>query len=743
MSEATPQTQAARAHIEFLREEIRRHDRLYYEQAEPEIDDRAYDALMTELRELEARHPEWQTEDSPTRKLASDRTPGFATIEHARPMLSIDNTYSPEEVREFDTRVHRILELPAEAPIEYVMEIKIDGIAVALMYEDGTLKYAATRGDGVRGDEITANVKTIRKIPQQLAGDMLERPAGRFEVRGEIFMEKEAFKRVQAERQQFIDEQQAQGKGLALRTYSNPRNTTAGALKRKNPEEVKRFELSVYLYAPGVVDTEQATTQWEFLQALERVGLPVNPQRFLCVGVGALLEKIAAWEELRNGLPYESDGLVIKVNRFDYQARLGMTAKSPRWVVAYKFSAQQAETRINKIELQVGRTGTITPVARLEKVYLAGSNITNATLHNADEIKRKDIREGDRVIIEKGGDVIPKVVRVIESLRTGEEREFVFPQTCPECGGQLKRAMIRKGKELVEGADHICVNAACPAQVKGRLLHFAGRNAMDIEGLGERVVDVLVDGGYVHEFAGLYDLTLTGLAKILEEMRAKRKGEKETPTKAAANIVNGIAASKRRTLGRLLFGLGIRMVGETSARAIVQRFETLEALIATALEIPPVLTRLEGEVFATQKAEDEAWVDALKPIDGVGKEVARAVVDFFAEEKNRALVARLTAAGVNTTRLPEEAGPAAETLSNSPLAGKAVVLTGTLSQMTREAAEERIRQMGGKTVGSVSKKTDLVIYGEAAGSKLKKAQELGVRVMDEVEFMKLLEAPAN
>lgn len=671
----------ARERIETLRRQIERHNDLYYRQAAPEITDREYDLLTEELKDLEERFPEFAEAESPTLKVGSDRTEGFATIVHPAPMLSIGNTYSEDEVREFDARTRRFLGLGAEAELDYVIELKIDGVAIALMYEDGRLRYAATRGDGVRGDDVTANVKTIKSVPQRLRDGAI--PAGRFEVRGEVYFRKGDFERLNAARA-------ADG----LEPFANPRNAAAGTLKLLDPQLVARRPLDVFLYANGLSDAPLPPTHWEFLALLDHMKLPTNHERTRCRSVEEIMERIAYWEEARHKLAYETDGLVIKVDRLDLRQELGATAKAPRWVVAYKFSAEQAQTKLESIEVQVGRTGAVTPVARLKPVKLAGSTISRATLHNADEIARKDIRVGDQVIIEKGGEVIPKVVRVVESLRTGEEKPYEFPKECPVCGGALHRT---------EGeAAYRCVNASCPAQIKGTLLHFASRNAMDVEGLGDKLVDQLVDSGKVKDIADLYQLTPTELAGL------ERMAEK-----SAENLSREIEESKGRGLGRLVFGLGIRYIGENAARLLARRFESMDEIM---------------------KACEADYLN----VEGFGEVMAQSLCEFFTEERNRQLLERLRESGVNLTRLPEEAPPAQEALANSPFAGKTVVLTGALETMTREEGEAKVVALGGKATGSVSKKTHLVVAGPGAGSKLKKAQELGIEVIDEAEFVRRL-----
>lgn len=665
--------------IAELRQTIARHNDLYYRAAQPEISDAEYDLLVAELAELERRYPSLAVADSPTQTVGSDRLEGFPSVIHAVPMLSIGNTYSPDEVREFDARIRRLLKLSDADPLEYVVELKIDGVAISIMYEDGAMLYGATRGDGVRGDEVTANLRTIRAIPQQL-GNGTKAPAGRFEVRGEIFFPRRAFA--------LYNEQRVKE---GIEPFANPRNATAGTLKLLDSSLVRQRPLDAFFYSFGQVDSELPPTHWEALDFIEKLGLPVNPKRKLCKTVDDLLAIISESESLRPGLPYETDGLVIKLNDLALRDRLGTTSKSPRWLIAYKFSAEQAQTRLNNIEISVGRTGVATPVANLEPVLLAGTTISRATLHNADEIERRDIRVGDRVIIEKGGDVIPKVVRAVDSLRTGSELPFKYPEHCPVCGG----ALVREPDE----AAHRCVNASCPAQVKGRILHYAARQAMDIDGLGDKIVDQLVDGNFIHDIADLYKLDAETLADL------ERMGRK-----SAENLVGAIDATRNRPFANLIFGLGIRHIGATSARLLARRYATINDLAA-------------------------ASTDELESVEGIGAIVAASVRQFFNEPRNLDLVERLRAAGLNMTRLPEET-PAE--VSDSPFSGKTYVFTGGIESMTREEAEEKVVALGGKASSSVSRKTDTVVAGPGAGSKLAKAEQLGIEIIDEAEFLRRL-----
>ncbi len=684
MPEDPVSPEAARERIDELRRLVEYHDDLYYKRAAPEISDREYDLLAAELAELERRFPQFVSPASPTQKVGADRAEGFATIVHPIPMLSISNTYSIDEVREFDDRVHRRLEMPAAEPVAYVVELKIDGVAVTLMYENGRLRYAATRGDGVRGDEITANARTIGRLPKTLEKLDNFSPDGRFEVRGEVFFRCREFEQLNEKRV-----------AAGLDPFANPRNSTAGTLKLLDPKLVAQRPLDVYLYSTGVADATLPPTHWELLRLLDGLGLPTNPDRRHCASLDRVFEAIEHWETARRELDYETDGLVIKVDDLSLHGRLGVRTKSPRWLIAFKFSAEQAQTKLENIELQVGRTGAVTPVAHLQPVLLAGTTIRHASLHNADEIERKDIRVGDQVIIEKGGDIIPKVVRVLNSLRAGDEKGFVYPETCPVCGSRLQRA---------EGeAVHRCVNHACPAQVKERLRYYAARQAMDIDGLGDKLVDQLVEVGVVKDIADLYLLTPEQVAG-LERMAAK----------SAENLIGAIEVSKARPLANLIIGLGVRFVGVSGARLLASRYQSIDAL---------------------SRAEEEE----LLGIEGVGEIMARNITEFFREPHNLELINRLREASVNLERRADEVASEAAPVE-SPFTGKSCVLTGKIETMTREEGAARIVALGGKISGSVSSKTDLVIAGPGAGSKLKKAQQLGIEVIDEDEFRRRLAA---
>ncbi len=678
--------EALRNRMRHLEAEINRHNAAYYDRAAPEITDREYDLLVQELEALERRNPDQASPTSPTRRVGEAPSEGFETIRHAVPMLSIGNTYSTDELREFDNRIRRLL--GTSEPIEYEVELKIDGVSATLMYRDGALDYAATRGNGTTGDVITRNLLTLPQIPRRL--NAWTAPSGAaLEVRGEVYMERAAFEAMNAQRD-------AEG----LEPFANPRNATAGSLKLLDPRVVARRPLRFFAYAVGLADQyDLPATQDLLLKHLEGLGFPVNPTRWLCPGVEAIFDIIAEWEEKRKQLPYETDGLVIKVNDRALYAALGTTAKSPRWLCAYKFSAEQAVTRIQSIAIQVGRTGAVTPVANLEPVFLAGTTVSRATLHNRDEIARKDIREGDQVVIEKGGDIIPKVTRVLEHLRTGQEAPYEFPSQCPECGAPL---VVSEEEVAVR-----CENLTCPAQIKERILHYGGRNAMDIEGIGDKLVDQLVETGLVHKFSDLYRLETPQIA-ALERMAEK----------SAQNLVRAIEGSKRRPFGAFLFALGIRHVGQSASNDLAQAFGSLDALMA-------------------------ADAEQLQAVEGIGGIVAESIVTFFDQAENRAEIEALRELGLPMTLTGEEhaarqAREEKRAATDNPIAGKTFVLTGALETLTRTDAQKCIEDAGGKVSGSVSKKTHYVVAGADAGSKLDKAEQLGVPVLDEKQLLEML-----
>jgi len=662
-----------RAALEALKRTLRRHDRLYYVEAQPEIADREYDALYKALLDAEKLHPDWVTPDSPSQRVSEQPLGGFRTVRHSAPMLSIDNGYSLEEWREFDARVRKALDAPA---VDYVVELKIDGVAIVLRYDDGQFALGITRGDGTVGDDVTQNLRTLKGLPLTLGDDA---PKGTLEVRGEVYLERRQFDAINAARE-------AEGEAL----YANPRNLTAGSLKMLDAREVARRELSYFAYAVADPAGFGAATQHEVLARLKGLGLRVNPHARRVHGADAVEKEIERWAKGRDKLGYDTDGLVIKVDDLGQQAVLGATSKSPRWALAYKFETESAVTRLLDIRVQVGRTGAVTPVADLEPVLLLGTRVARATLHNLDEVRRLDIRIGDQVVVEKGGEVIPKVVRPLIEQRTGKERVFEFPTACPDCGTPL---VHEEGEAVIR-----CDGPACPAQRRARLLHYASKGAMDIAGLGEAVVEQLVAQELANDPADLYGLTAETLAG-LERMGGK----------SAANLARGIAESKMRPLDRLLFGLGIRHVGKTIAHSIATHFGTLERV-------------------------REATLEQFLEVDDVGPVVAESLARWFESDAGHDLLARLASAGVAPA-------PIERLAANAPWAGFTFVLTGTLEHHTRLSAAAAVQALGGTVAGSVSKKTHVVVAGTEAGSKLDKANELGVRVLDEAQFDAALANP--
>ena len=664
--------------IEELREEIRYHDYNYYILTEPKIPDEQYDKLYKELEKLESEYPELITPDSPTQRVGSDLTKEFKPVQHKIPMLSLSNTYSEDELFDFDRRVREGIGNIAE--VEYIAELKIDGVSVSIRYENYNLVTAATRGDGTVGEEITNNVKTIRSVPLRLNKIKNSKyDLSKIEVRGEIFMEVEAFKKFNKDREE---------KGE--KTFANPRNSTAGTLKLQDPKLVAQRPLDLFVYFLAS-ENNQIETQSESLELIKQLGLKVNPNYKLCKNINEVLEFCKVWEEKREELPYEIDGVVVKVNSVKYQRNLGSIAKSPRWAVAYKFKAKQAETRLNKIFWQVGRTGTLTPVADLEPVFLAGSTISRATLHNIEEIERKDIREGDYVIIEKGGDVIPKVVHVITKKRGKDSVITIPPQNCPVCNSKLIRP---EGEVAI-----YCENNTCPAQVKGKIEHFASRGAMDIEGLGKAIIDQFVDYNFLKSYADIYDLH-----KHKNELIAlERFGEQ-----SINNLLSAIEESKNRPFEKVLFALGIRFVGAGAAQKLARHFKNIDNLL---------------------KASEED----IENIHEIGPSISVSIKKFFATSDNLEIINRLRKAGLKFAI--ESTGETSEALRDFTF-----VLTGTLEKFTRDEAKEMIQQKGGKVTGSVSKNTSYLVVGENAGSKLDKAEKLGIKILNEDEFLSLIES---
>ncbi|MFZ0062067.1 MAG: NAD-dependent DNA ligase LigA [Pyrinomonadaceae bacterium] len=656
-----------------LRDEIHRHEELYYVNDNPEISDSEYDALLARLQELEAKHPELITPDSPTQRVGGRPAEGFPEVVHRRPMLSLENTYNIEELIAFDQRCQRLAE---GRPVEYVAELKIDGVSISLQYEAEVLARGVTRGDGRIGEEVTQNARTIRSVPLRLRAKST--PGPEIEVRGEVFIPRRVFERTNAEREE-------QGEPR----FANPRNAAAGTLRQLDSKAVAKRGLDMFAYDLIAGERKPFPTHWEALDWMEAAGFHVNPHRERCQSIAAVIDFCNRMETQRDELDYEIDGLVVKVNSTTLQDEFGTTAKAPRWAVAYKYPARQATTQVLSIVVQVGRTGALTPVANLEPVLLAGTTVSRATLHNADEVKRLGVRIGDWVLIEKGGEVIPKVLKVIESKRTGAEKAFRMPRKCPVCGGEISKV---EGEVVSR-----CIAADCPAQLKGKLLHFSSRRAMRIEGLGESLVDQLVQKGMLRDFGDLYRLTLDGVAGL--ERMAK---------KSAANLLDQIEASKTRDLPNLVYALGIRHVGDRTAGLLARHFGSLEAL-------------------------GKASVEELDDIPEIGLTVAESVRDWFEDPGNAELCERLAAAGVKTTLARSADQKVDERFGN-----KQFVLTGTLASFTRDEAKAQIEARGGRVMSSVSKKTDFVIAGEEAGSKLEKATAIGVTVLDEAAFKKML-----
>ncbi len=656
--------------IERLSEALHRHDHLYYVLDAPEIADREYDRLLDQLKVLEQKHPEWVLPDSPTQRVGGKVSDKFPPIAHRLPMLSLDNTYNVEELTAFHQRVVKAL---SSENVAYVGEPKIDGLGVTLLYEDGRLVKGATRGDGKTGEDVTANLKTIRSIPLRIPIEKNE--TGVIEVRGEVYMDRKAFDEFNRQRQEAGDA-----------VFANPRNAAAGSIRLLDPGVTASRPLNIWIYSVGYCDWALPDTQWETLERLKRLGFRMNPETQLCSGLDEGLALLDKFEQRRKQLPYDTDGLVFKVNAIHSQKKLGSTNKHPRWAVAFKFEAEQAQTRVLDIVVQVGRTGAITPVAELEPVFLSGSTVKRATLHNEDEIRRLDVRVGDSVIIEKAGEIIPKVIRVLTENSKDRGAAFQMPTQCPECASSI----IREEGEAVWR----CVNFACPAQVKERLLHYGSRNAMDIDHLGEAVVAQLVDQIGVRTFSDLYHLKLDEI-KDLERL-AEKSGE---------NLLKAIEASKQSGLARLVFGLGIRHVGQRVAQVLAQHFGSIDDLI-------------------------KASPEDLEAVEEVGPKIADSLAHFFETAQNREEIQRLQKAGVVMT--------ADTSQKTTALSGKQFVLSGTLDSMTREEAKQKIMEAGGRVTSSVSSKTDYVLVGADPGSKATKAKKLGVPILDEAGLNDLL-----
>lgn len=658
-----------RARAEALRRDIVHHERKYYVDADPQISDAEFDRLMAELRELEARFPDLVTPESPTQRVGERPLEGFASVAHRTPMLSIDNGYDEDEIREFEARVKKAL---GGRPVAYTAELKIDGLGISILYRDGRFTRAVTRGDGFRGDDVTANVKTIRSLPLVIP------EKGEVEVRGEVYLPFASFRDINRAREEA-------GEPL----FANPRNAAAGSLRLLDPRLAAARGLDVFLYYL-VVDGAEGPSQWGALARLKELGLPTDPHSRFCPDLEGVLAFWREWTARRDELAYDADGVVVKVDDAEARRELGTTAKSPRWAISYKFPARQATTRVEDIVVQVGRTGALTPVAVLEPVKLSGTTISRSTLHNEEELKRKDVRVGDTVLIERSGDVIPQVVSVMLGKRPRGAKPFAWPSRCPVCG----TAVFRPEGEVISR----CVNASCPARVRESILHYASRRAMDIDGLGEAVVDQLLAAGLVEAIPDLYGLGYDALVGL------ERLGPK-----SARNLLDQIEASKGRGLARLLFALGVRHVGERLAQSLAARFGHLDALAAAS-------------------AED------LVQVEDVGPRVAESVLFFFAQPAHRQLIGRLREAGVRFETAAAAAGP-------KPLAGQVYVITGTLEGLDRDEARALLEGLGAEVGSSVTKKTTGLVVGESPGSKLERARALGVRIIDQGEFDRLVGRP--
>ena len=656
-----------RKRVAELVREINSHNYQYYMEDNPVISDAEYDALMRELKELEEKYPSLKRPDSPTQRVGGQPIESFVTVEHSRPMLSLENGYSEEDVREFDQRMRKLLGV---SEIEYAVELKMDGVAISLIYEDGRFVRAVTRGDGYQGDDITENGRTISVVPLQVG---YQKP---LEVRGEAYIRKDDFLRINQRREE-----------AGERLFANPRNATAGTLKHLNPKEVSRRKILFFAWA-GFLE-KPLKTHWDVLDFLKKSRFPVNPNIKKFAGIGPVIDYCNSWQSKRHSLPYETDGMVIKVNSLAYQEDAGFTSKSPRWALAYKFPAEQATTQIKEIVVQVGRLGTLTPVAILEPVHLSGTLVSRATLHNQDEIRRLGVKKYDRVFVEKAGEIIPQVVKVITETRTGEEKEFVMPKECPVCGGPVSR---EEGEVAIR-----CTNIRCPAQVKERVFHFASRDAMNIDGLGRKIIEVLVNKELISDYGDLYSLKYKDLIAL------ERMGKKSTE-----NLFSAINKSKENDLFRLVYGLGIRHVGTRAAEVLAENFSSLDRLV-------------------------QSGVENLTSIREIGPVMAQSIVRFFRDEETKKVLDKLHRAGVNMKSRKEKVS-----IEKQVFAGKTLVVTGTLKKFSRNQVENLIKKLGGRIAGSVSSKTDYLVNGEEPGSKLAKAQQLGVRILSEAEFMEIL-----
>ncbi len=677
----------AEKRLQELRHQIEHHNYLYYVLNQPEISDAEYDVLMRELLELEERFPNLRTPDSPSVRVGAPPLDAFGTHTHRQPMLSLDNAFGADELRAFDQRIKRFLGMPLSQPVEYVAELKIDGLAISLTYVDGVFVTGATRGDGLQGEDVTQNLRTIHAIPLRLrqpvaeaSPSLIDEPTVRLpsfvEVRGEVYLTHDEFRRINEEREQTGEP-----------TFANPRNAAAGSVRQLDPRVTAKRRLSLFAYGLGAMEGANFETHWQILQTLKAWGFPVNPHARICGSVEEVVALCEEWTARRQELNYDVDGVVVKVNSLLMQADLGYVQRSPRWAVAYKFPAQQARTRIVEVRWQVGRTGALTPVAIMEPVEVGGVTVSRATLHNEDEIARKGVMVGDEVVIQRAGDVIPEVVSVVEEARDGDEVPIVRPQTCPECGAPVEKP---EGEAVAR-----CVNLACPAQIVERIRHFTSRNAMNIEGFGDRWVQKLFEEGLIRDPSDLYYLKKEHLLPL------ERMGDK-----LAENLLNSVERSKQVPLSRFIYALGIRHVGERAGQLLAEYLASLDALM-------------------------NASEEQLQQIPEIGPATAREVVEFFQREENRHVIRKMLEAGVT---------PIAERQKRSDaFAGLTFVFTGALQRFTREQAEALVRQLGGKASGSVSKQTSYVVVGESPGAKYQRAVQLGVPVLSEEEFLKMVE----
>jgi DNA ligase (NAD+) len=666
--------QAARRRAEELRRLLEEHSYRYYVLNDPTVSDATYDQMFRELQQLEERYPELAGPDSPTHRVGAPGSTTFDPVVHRVPMLSLDNAFDEGELREWDQRIKRFLGLAPSHDIEYMAELKIDGLSISLTYENGLLTTAATRGNGTQGEDVTPNIRTVRSIPLKLRTPEDGSPLPqRIEVRGEVFLRHEEFARINLEAEQ-----------AGAATFANPRNAASGSLRQKDSRITAQRRLDAFFYAVGEVSGLSFNSQAELLQRYAQWGLRTNPDHAVCAGIDAVLAFTERWSEERHHLHYDIDGVVVKVNSFALQADLGFVSRSPRWAIAFKYPAEQVTTVVEDILVQVGMTGALTPVAALRPVFVGGVTVSRATLHNEDEIRRKDVRIGDTVVVQRAGEVIPEVVEVVVSARTGAERIFEMPRACPACGSQPQRA---EGEAVLR-----CINPACPEKVRQRLQHFVGRNAMDIEGLGGRRIDQLVEAGLVRTPADIFKLNKEKLISV------ERMGDK-----LASNILGAIDAARTRPLNRFLFALGIRHVGERTAEILASHFGTLSGVMS-------------------------ASVEDLAGVHEVGQATAESVHEFFADPDNRRLIAELAEQGVQPTG-------SEHAVVSDKFAGMTFVFTGTLTKMTRDEAEALVKRLGGRASGSVSRSTTYVVAGEKAGSKLEKARQLGVTIWTEEEFI--------